>query len=103
MPFFFLFPLWFLCLVAGLVLCCFENRRFLSSYFFLCPTVGIVAALALSTLVAWAGPRMLSSTDLWAKLVLLASYLLGIGLGGVIGAAAGFGAARKINRLLHWD
>ena len=47
------FPLWFLCVVAGVVLFCFKNSRFLSSYVFLCPTVGIVLAFALSTLVLW--------------------------------------------------
>ena len=35
MVFFLLLPLWFLCLAAGVVLCCFKNIRFLSSYLFL--------------------------------------------------------------------
>jgi len=103
MVFFFLLPLWFLCVAAGVVLCCFKNSRFLSSYFFLCPTVGIVVALALSTLVLWAGPRMLNSTDPWAKWVVVASYVLSTGMGGVMGGVAGFSAARRINRLLRWQ
>ena len=103
MPFFFLLPLWFLSVVAGTVLYWFKTTRFLSFYFFLCSTGGIAVALVLSTLVLWAGPQMLRSTDSWAKLVLIASYLLGIGLGGVIGGVVGFSAARRINRLLHWE
>ena len=103
MVFFLLLPLWFLCVLAGVVLCWFKNSRFLSSYFFLCPTVGMVVALALSTFVLWAAPRMLNSTDSWAKWVVVASYLVGIGLGGVIGGAAGFSAARRINRGLRWE
>ena len=103
MVFFLLLPLWFLCLAAGVVLCCFKNMRFLSSYLFLCSTAGIVVALAISTLVLWAAPRMLNSTDSWAKCVVIASYLFGTGLGGVIGGVVGFSAARRINRLLRWQ
>jgi hypothetical protein len=103
MVFFLLLPLWFLCLAAGVVLCCFKNSRFLSSYFFLCSTAGIVVALALSTLVLWAAPRILNSANSWAKWVVIASYLFGTALGGVIGGVVGFSAARRINRLLHWQ
>ena len=102
MVFFLAIPLWFLCVVAGVVLCCFKSSRFLSSYFFLCSTAGIVVALALSTLVLWAAPRILNSANSWAKWAIVASYLFGTGLGGVIGGVVGFGAARRINRLLRW-
>jgi hypothetical protein len=103
MVFFLLLPWWFLCVVAGVVLCWFKNSRFLSSYFFLCPTVGIVVALVLSTLVLWVAPRMLNSTDSWAKWIIVASYLLGTEVGGVIGGVVGFSAARRVNRLLRWQ
>jgi predicted MFS family arabinose efflux permease len=103
MVFFFLLPLWLLCVVAGTVLCWFKKSRLLSSYFFLCPTVGIVVAFVLSSLVLWAGPRMLGSADSWAKWALVTAYLLGTGLGGVIGGVVGFSAARRINRLLRWE
>jgi hypothetical protein len=103
MVFFLLLPLWFVCVVAGVVMCWFKNSRFLSLYFFLCPTGGIAVALVLSTLVLWAGPHLLRSSESWAKWVLVIAYLGTIGLGGVMGGVAGFSAARRTNRLLRWD
>jgi hypothetical protein len=103
MVFFFVLPVWFLCVAGGVVLCCFKTSRFLASYFVLGSTGGIALALALSSLVLWAGPQLLKNTETWAKWVLIASYLADVVLGGIIGWVAGFVAARRVNRLLRWD
>jgi multisubunit Na+/H+ antiporter MnhE subunit len=102
MVFFLMVPVWFLFLAAGIVLCFFHRFRFLSLYFVLVSTGGILVALVLSTFVLWAGPRLLPNAASGARWILIASYFAGIALGGMTGMMAGFIAARSINRLIRW-
>jgi hypothetical protein len=96
MPFFFIVPIWVLCVAAG-ILCLFSSRlRFLSSYLVLGATLGLLSAFLLSLALLMLGARLLGGTSV-AWLALLA-YLLGIIVGGVIGAVAGLILARGLNR-----
>src|ERR1700704_3565403 len=100
MPFFFIVPIWLFCVVVGLALCFFRQFRFLSSYVVLGSTGGLILSFALSTFLLWIGPRLLSSASGWAGLILIAAYLGGIAIGGLVGIIAGFLTARKINQRL---
>jgi len=102
MPFFFIVPIWLLCVVVGLALCFFRQFRFLSSYVVLSSTGALILSFALSSFWLWFGPRLLSNASGWAGLILIAAYLAGIAIGALVGIIAGFLAARKINRRLHW-
>jgi hypothetical protein len=102
MPFFFILPIWLLCVVVGLALCFFKQFRFLSSYLVLSSTGGLILSFALSTFLLWLGPRFLSNASGWAGLILIAAYLAGIAIGGFVGIIAGLLAARRINKRLDW-
>ena len=102
MPFFLIVPIWLLCVVAGLGFCFSRQFRFLSFYLVLSSTGGVLLSFALSTLVLWIGPRLVSSASGWAKLILIAAYVAGIAIGGLVGMLAGFLIARKINQRLRW-
>jgi hypothetical protein len=102
MPFFFIVPMWFLCVAIGILLCLFKRFRFLSLYLVLSSTGGAIASLGLSTLLLWIGPKLLSKEHGAKGLILLAAYLASIALGGLVGTAAGFIVAGKINERLRW-
>ena len=97
MPFFFIVPIWFLCVITGVMLCFFKRSRFLSLYLVLTSTGGAILSLVLSTFLLWLASKLFSN-----ELILIAAYLLSLAVGGVIGVAAGFVAAAKINRRLGW-
>jgi hypothetical protein len=75
MPFFFILPVWLLCVITGVLLFFFKRFRFLSVY-------------------------LVRNEQGWRGLTLIAAYLASIIVGGVVGAAAGFVAAAKMNRRL---
>ena len=102
MPFFFIVPIWFLCVITGVTLCFFKRSRFLSPYLVLSSTGGAILSLVLSTFLLWLAPKLFSNELRWGGLILIAAYLLSLAVGGVIGVAAGFVAAAKINRRLGW-
>jgi ABC-type antimicrobial peptide transport system permease subunit len=102
MPFFFIVPVWFLCVVVGLVLCLFKQSRFLSTYLILSSTGSTITSLALSTLLLWVAPKLLGPERTLVRLFLIAAYLASIAFGGLIGMIGGFVAARKINQRLGW-
>jgi len=102
MPFFFIVPVWFLCVITGVMLCFFKRSRFLSLYLVLSSTGGAILSLVLSTFLLWLAPKLVSNEPRWGGPILIAAYLLSLAVGGVIGVAAGFVAAAKINRRLGW-
>jgi hypothetical protein len=102
MPFFFIVPIWLLCVVIGVVLCFFKRSRFLSLYLVLSSTGSAIVSLALSTFVLWTAPKLFAKEHTWEGLVLIAAYLGSIVLGAVVGAIVGFVAAGKINQRLRW-
>jgi hypothetical protein len=102
MPFFFILPMWFLCVLIGVVLCLFKRYRFLSLYLVLGSTGGAIASLALSTFLLWGAPKLLSQERAWEGLILIVAYLGSIVIGGVVGMIAGFMGAVKLNQRLRW-
>ena len=103
MPFFFIVPIWLLCVAIGLALCFFRQFRFLSSYLVLSSTSGLILSLALSTFLLWIGPRFLSNASGWTGLILIAAYLAGIVIGGLVGIIAGFLVAPKNQSAISLD
>jgi hypothetical protein len=99
MPYFFIAPFWLLCIVAGVVLLFLPRLRFLSAYFLLGSTAGLLCSVALSTALLVLLPKILPSAPA-SGYVLLAGYLGGIGVGGLIGIGLGLLAARKLNLLI---
>jgi len=96
MPFFFIAPLWILCLLVGAVLFCFERLRGLSLYVLLTPTGFTVGSFLCSTLVllvAGKWPKLFWHSGLLA----LGGYLGALLAGGVIGAIGGLALAYKLN------
>jgi hypothetical protein len=102
MPFFLIAPVWLLFVVIGVSLCFFRQTRFLSWYFVLVSSTGMFVSFVLSTLLLWVIPRLFGSMSSWARWIFIALYLASIAFGGLIGAAAGFFAARKMNQRLRW-
>jgi hypothetical protein len=100
MPFFFLLPLWALCLICGAVLAFFPRSRFLSTYVLLASTFAILLAFLLSTAVLLLAGRVVGGTD-FAWLALIA-YVAAIGVGGIGGAIAGLFLAHRANRRFGW-
>jgi hypothetical protein len=102
MPFFFIVPVWLLCVLIGVLLCLFKRSRFLSLYLVLSSTGGTIVSLTLSTFLLWIAPKLFSKEHTWDGVILVAAYLASIAVGGVVGTAAGFIAAGKINQRLRW-
>ena len=102
MPFFLIAPVWLLFVVIGVSLCFFRQARFLSLYFILVSSTGMLISFVLSTLLLWVVPKLFGNMGSWARWMFIAFYLASIALGGLIGGVAGFFAARKINQRLRW-
>lgn len=109
MPFFFIAPLWFVFVVAGIGFCFFRRTRFLSTYIIICSTSGLIfsfisslaALLPMALLLGHAGSS--SDASRLAGLALAGlGYVAGLAIGGLIGVAAGFFVARWVNRRLRW-
>jgi hypothetical protein len=95
MPFFFILPLWLVCLLLGIVLLFLPKLRFLSAHILLGSTIGLLLSFGLSTLAL----ILLAKTAVSGWVVLI-GYLAGIGFGGAIGIAVGIFAAKKLNGLI---
>ena len=96
MPFFFIAPLWMLCLLVGAILFCFARLRSLSLYVLLAPTGFTICSLLCSTailLVAGKWPRLFGHSGLLA----LGGYLAALLAGGAVGTVGGLALAYKLN------
>jgi hypothetical protein len=102
MPLLFAIPIWLLVVVVGLAFLIWPRLRFLSAYFVLCSTVGLLVSFALSLLVFTAADKVKISSEIWGGLAILLIYVAMIGIGAIIGVILGFVAARKVNALFGW-
>ena len=100
MPFFFIVPLWILCVLTGVILLFFKRFRFLSMYLLLSSTGGLLASFLLSLALLFLTAKFVGGTSV-AWLALFA-YLAGILLGGAVGIIAGTLLARRFNRRMGW-
>ena len=101
MPFFFIVPLWLLCLVAGGVLLFSKRLRVLSLYLVMGSTGGVIVSFLLSLGVLLLAGKFLGGTRFaWVALI---GYLIGIVGGGTIGILGGGILARIVNRRVGWQ
>ncbi|HET9943706.1 MAG TPA: hypothetical protein VFR05_10210 [Terriglobia bacterium] len=105
MLYFLIIPVWFLVVIAGLVMLLSSQHRWLSTYLILSSTLGVLVSIILSTLPLLFLPRIfeaLGQPGIFGGVIVLASYLGGMVIGGVVGLPAGALLARKVNRRLRW-
>ena len=96
MPFFFIVPIWLVCLLAGAVLFSFARLRSLSLYVLLAPTGFTVFSFLSSTLVllvAGRWPQVVGHSGL----ILVGGYIGALLAGGAFGTVAGLALAYKLN------
>jgi hypothetical protein len=98
MPFFFIVPVWMLCVLSGIVLLCFQRFRRIGLYAISISTTATLVSFVLSTAILYFGSRIGTQWTgrRWAGVVLMAAYLLAIGIGALIGALGGFLFTRKL-------
>ena len=96
MPFFFIVPLWLVCLVVGTILTFFPHSRRFGYFFIAVPTGATVVSFLLSTAALFLLPRLLPQPSRpWYGVFLLVTYLVAIGLGALLGGFAAFWAMLK--------
>jgi hypothetical protein len=96
MPFFFIAPVWILCLLVGAVLFCFTKLRSLSLYILLASSGFTFLSFLCSTMVLLAAgkyPQLFWHSGLLA----VGGYLVALLGGGVLGAVGGLALAYKLN------
>ena len=99
MAFFFIIPLWLLCLLMGTALACFQGLRRTGFYVIAVSTGGTLVSLLLSTAVFFLGTRIgAKHFGTWSGVALIGTYVLGIVAGGLIGSVSGFLLSRKLLR-----
>jgi len=99
MPFFFIAPVWLLCVVAGAIFM-LAGRRRIGCYLTLVSTGAIGISFALSTAVLLLFPRLpFRLPPHWSGISFIAAYLAAIALGGIAGAAATFWLTSRILRI----
>jgi hypothetical protein len=99
MPFFLIIPAWIACVVAGVVLTCFETFRRAGGYAICVSTAAMIGSLLLSTALLFIVPRIgLQCSGAWAGVAFLGAYAISIGVGALIGALAGFLVTRRLMR-----
>lgn len=106
MPYFFIAPLWILCVLIGLILLTSKRLRFLATYLILGSTLGFVLSLAISSLflmLVVSRPAVMEAFGTWAGVVALAVYAIAILVGGAAGTGLGLWAAYRVNRAMTLD
>lgn len=101
MPFFFILPVWIVCLIAGAALLCARSLRFLASYVLLGSTGFAIGSFAFSTLVLFIAGRS-PGFFLHSGLLVMGSYIGAVFFGGVCGSLAGLILAWRINERVRW-
>jgi|SRR5579863_5307550 hypothetical protein len=96
MPFFFIVPLWILCLLAGIVLFCFARLRSFSLYLLFASTGFTICSFLCSMLVLVVAGRWPGL--FWhSGLVAVGGYVGALLAGGAAGTAGGLLIAYRIN------
>jgi hypothetical protein len=91
MPFFFIVPVWLLCVGVGVTMLFVRRLRKIGYFVISVPTGATLASFLLSTSVLFAFPRFLSqSHPQWVGFAVIASYVIAIVLGAFLGAIASF-------------
>jgi hypothetical protein len=106
-PYFFIVPLWLLCVIAGLAMLVTVRLRYMSLYVLIGSTLGLILSVVASTGFLFVSMALLSrlkfgSESPFGAFVVLAGYLFWIIVGGLIGIGLGAMIAFKLNRLIGW-
>lgn len=87
MPFFFIVPVWALCVVVGMALLFFRGLRRIAYFLLVVPTGATLVSFALSTSVLYLVPRVAHEPrPQWFGIALIAGCLLALVLGALLGA-----------------
>ena len=100
MPFFFIVPIWLLCVVMGLLTLVVRRFRFLASYLILGSTLGLIVSAVLSIVLALLLGKVMVMVEYQGSLggiVILLGYLAGLVAGGLAGMMAGGLLAYRVN------
>jgi len=103
MAFFFIAPIWFCCVLIGVVTLASKRFRFLATYLIVGSTFGLVASFLLSTVPLMLVPRFLPTIRYEGSLggiALVAGYIVGLTAGGLVGIVGGALTAYRLNRWL---
>jgi hypothetical protein len=91
MPFFFILPVWVLCVVIGVALLFFRDLRRIAYFVIAVPTGATLVSFALSTSVLYFAPRVAPEPHpQWFGIALIIGYAIAIALGALIGAFGAF-------------
>lgn len=101
MPFFFIAPIWLLCVLIGLASLASSRLRFLASYLILGSTFGLLASFVLSTVPLLLVPKALAMVRYEGSIggiLIVVGYVTGLLTGGLAGIAGGGVIACRLNR-----
>jgi hypothetical protein len=91
MPFFFILPVWGLCVVIGVALLFVRDLRRIAYFVIAVPTGATLVSFALSTSVLYLVPRVAHEPHpKWFGIALIAGYVIALVLGALIGALGAF-------------
>jgi hypothetical protein len=97
MPFFFIAPLWLLCVLSGIVLLFSAHSRRLGYFVIGVPTGATIGSFVLSISIFWLIPSFLiQSLGSWGGVALIAAYCVALGLGGFAGGIAMWWLLRRM-------
>lgn len=101
MPFFFIAPIWLLCVIVGLLMLISSRLRFLASYLILGSTFGLFVSFLVSTATLLLLAKLMAimgSDGSLGGIVSILGYLVGIVAGAAVGIVVGALAAHRVNR-----
>ncbi len=99
MPFFFIIPVWLLCVAVGLILLLFAHLRKLGYFVIAIPTGATVISFFLSTSVFFIASRLLPLPSRpWYGVLILAVYVSALVLGALLGAIGAFLFVLKLQK-----
>jgi hypothetical protein len=90
MPFFFIAPVWLLCVGTGLILLFFRHLRTIGYFVIAVPTGATLVSFVLSTSVFFLIPSFTTPYPQWAGAAILSGYVIALAMGGLVGGAGAF-------------
>jgi|SRR5579871_5523702 len=103
MPFFFLLPLWLLCIVVAVISLLSRKYRYMAAHLALCSTGALIGCLTLFLAAVWALGKLHEPSSTEMGIVFLVVLIGSTALGGILGLVGGFLVARSLNRALGWS